>query len=424
MNPIAILQLPLGAGLLTLAVLAAFRPKRLARWGALAPTSRLGKVAFAALCLLAGAGTLAGLAVPFVVFFSSCLALAASLASAAVSRASKVPGLWAIPAVFAIASIGVAMMQPLGLKVLALPKADDLPYAPVEAKVVKTYDEGVWFEGVAAGPDGTLYLAANRDLDFSRSDYYRNAVGEVIARDPSGAERVVFKTPKGSAAGVVAVGADGTLYMSSNGDQPGVYRIGRDGKGELFARLPGGAWPNGLDFGPDGKLYTPDSSLGLVWRVDPATGKAEKALEDARLLARPFISLAPGANGLHFQGSRMIVTVSDRTTVLDYELRADGTFGEPKVLASGIPGDDFAIGPDGSLFVTTHPYDTIVRVSPSGERAVVGNAKQRIIGATDAVFGRGPDDRETLYVVTDGGAFTGGPKTRGELVALRPYAKR
>lgn len=91
------------------------------------------------------------------------------------------------------------------------------------------------------------------------------------------------------------------------------------------------------------------------------------------------------------------------------------------MIARGIPDDDFAIGHDGSLFTTTHPYDTIVRVSPKGQRTLIGRAAQHIIGATDAVFGTSQQDRDTLYVVTDGGAFTGGPKTRGELVALQPY---
>ena len=49
------------------------------------------------------------------------------------------------------------------------------------------------------------------------------------------------------------------------------------------------------------------------------------------------------------------------------------------------------------------------------------DAGQHIVGATDASFGRGPSDRDTLYVATDGGAFTAGPKARGQLIALQPY---
>ncbi|NEX61986.1 SMP-30/gluconolactonase/LRE family protein, partial [Noviherbaspirillum galbum] len=368
------------------------------------------------------AATLAGVAVPFLAFFASCAALAVSAVAAGLawrkSRAQEI----LVPLLLIIAAIGVGIAQPLGLKVLALPKADGLPYMPVESRVVKTYGEGVWFEGIAAGPDGTLYLGANRGLDFARSDYWRDAEGQVIARSPDGNERLLFRMPKGSAAGVITIGSDGTLYMTSNGATPSVWRLPYNGNPELFIRLPEGAWPNGIDFGPDGKLYVADSNLGVVWRVDTQSGRIERAVDDKQLRARPFISLAPGANGLHFRGSDMIVTVSDHTTLLAYALQSDGRFGEPQVLATGIPGDDFAIGEDGSLYVTTHPYDTIVQILSSGERRVIGDARQRIIGATDAVFGRAPGDRDTLYVVTDGGAFTGGPHTRGELIALKPRA--
>jgi sugar lactone lactonase YvrE len=171
-------------------------------------------------------------------------------------------------------------------------------------------------------------------------------------------------------------------------------------------------------------LYSADSQLGIIWRIDPKTGSLKEVMRDPALLARPFISLAPGANGLHFRGNDLLVTVSDRTTLLKFAMDEKGKLGKSSVIATGIPGDDFAIGQDGSLFVTTHPYNTIVKISPNGERMIIGKAEQHIVGATDAVFGKSPKDLNTLYVVTDGGAFTGGPNTRGELVALEPYGKK
>ena len=421
---LVLLQLGLGVACLLVSAAVGFTsarmrgllPLRSGRWALRAP--------LAAAALVAGVVDLAGVEVPFLAFFGACLTAFVALGLLLALVSNPAFGLRYLPLALVAGSLGVALLQPLGLKVMLLPKADSLPYEPVEARVVKTYGEGVWFESVRAGADGTLYLAANVGIDFARRDYYRHAHGEVMERRPDGSERVLFTMPEGSAAGVFAVAPDGTLYMSSNGVTPGIWRITQAGAGAMMTKLPRGAWPNGLDFGPDGMLYSPDSALGLVWRIDPRTGEAVRALQDKLLRARRFISLAPGANGLHFSGRQMIVTVSDSAEVLRYELNEDGSFGRPVMLARGIPGDDFAIGRDGSLFITTHPYNTLVRVYPDGRRVIVGDARQHIVGATDAVFGRGADDEDVLYVATDAGAFTGGTKTRGQLVALKPYASR
>jgi sugar lactone lactonase YvrE len=207
--------------------------------------------------------------------------------------------------------------------------------------------------------------------------------------------------------------------MTGQGARLGVWRLGADGQGELFARLPKGAWPNGLTVGPDGQLYVADAAMGVIWRVDPTSGAVSQAVVSDALRARAFIALAPGANGLHFFGRDLYVTVSDAAKVLKFKLAQDGQFGSPSVFADGIPGDDFAIDDEGTLYITTHPFNTIVRVTQAGQRSIVADASHGVTGATDAAFGVLPGDRDTLYVATDGGAFSGDAKARGTLVALQ-----
>ena len=416
-----ILEALIGATLLATAFRIAARSPLTAPLLKAMPASRPARMALAALTALPGIGMIVATIVPIAAFFAAVLSI---LVVAALGTASKINGgrpSWWISALLVVAGILVAIMQPLGLKVMFLPPADELPVEPAMAQVVKTYAAGVAFEGIAAGRDGTLYLAANTGLDFTRSAYYHDAHGQIIARRTDGSERVLFTTPTGSTAGVIVAAPDGTLFMTSNGDHPGIWRLSPGADAVKIATLPSGAWPNGLDFGPDGMLYTADSNLAQIWRIDPATGKAEVALRDERLAARPIVSLAPGANGVRFAGRYMIVTVSDSTEVLKYPLGTDGRFGAPALIARGIPGDDFAIGMDGALFVTTHPYDTVVKIAPDGRRTIIAGSRQNIIGATAAAFGTGPHDRNILYVVTDGGAFTKGETAQAQLVALRPY---
>lgn len=417
------LQLFLVTTLLLAAIVATFRPRWLQVPTTIFSKSKLARVIQSTGFWTGGLIIMAGIAVPFLVFFGACIAFVSSIPLAINAILLKNTRAWVLPAFLAIGAIAVAFAQPLGLKVLALPKADDLPFIPVQIQVIKTYDEGLCFEGIAVGEDGTLYLSGNRGLDFSRGDYYHAAQGELIARKSDGSERIIFKTPTGLTSGVPIVAPNNSIYLTSHGETSYIWHIDSAGNASKLATLPPGAWPNGLDMGPDGMLYSPDSNLGLIWRIDPKTGTFSAAVRDKSLLARTFVSLAPGANGLHFKGQDMIVTVSDRTTVLKYTLNQQGKFGSAALVATGIPGDDFAIGKDGSLFVTTHPYNTLVRVSPGGERTIIGKEAQHIIGATDAAFGKTATDSNTLYVVTDGGAFTGGPNTRGELVAVHPYQK-
>lgn len=418
-----LLQVAVGLSLLGMSALAVVQPKSVLE----ARLPHLGRGAgvwiFAVFAALAGVATLAGARVPFLVFFSAILSLLVLGGMWVGLSIRGGGGLWPVPATLMAGSLAIGALQPLGLKVLALPKADKLPYAPVPARTVKTYDAGQWFESVRVAPDGTLYLSSNRGDDYATGDKSK-AQGQVIARSPDGSERVLFTLPMGSTSGVFAIAADGTIYLTGTGEKLGIWRITPRGDAVLMTQLPRGAWPNGLDFGPDGMLYSADSSLGLIWRIDPSTGHADAAVKNEMLRARPFISLAPGANGIHFHGRDMIVTVSDSTKVLKFAMRDDGSFAAPTVLATGIPGDDFAIGPDGSLYITTHPYNTVVRVAPDGSRSVIADLHQNIVGATDAVFGRTAEDADTLYVATDGGAFQGGKSARGALIALKPFATK
>ncbi len=384
------------------------RAPRPVRWG------------WGALATLAAAALFAAIWIPFFTFFAaSLLALLTLAALTTVLLQGRRSGGAGWLAVLLVGLVAVGALQPLGLKVLALPKADTLPHAPVAAaKVVKTYGPGMWFEGIAAGPDGTLYLAQNTGENYATGDKSQ-VHASVIARAPDGSERVFFRLPQGSTAGVMAITADGTIYMAGTGANRGLWRISPDGSGHLFAPLPAAAWPNGVTLGPDGQLYVADAALGIIWRVDIRTGAATRAYEGDVLRARPYIALPPGANGLHFFGRDLYVTVSDAGTLLKFHLGDDGRLAAPTVAARGVPADDFAIDSHGAVYLTTHIYNQLVRVDADGHRSVIADAAQGVVGATDAVFGTGPSDRDTLYLVTDGGALaTGDAAARGTLVAL------
>lgn len=305
---------------------------------------------------------------------------------------------------------------------MLLPIPDELPYEPVAATLVKTYRPGVWFEGIAPGPDRSLVLAGTTGLDYA-TGRTAGIRGELISRTADGRERTLFAPPAGTTAGVSAVADDGGLFMAATGSPSGrgLWRVEPDGEGRLLAATPEGSWPNGVSFGPSGPggpVYLADSALATIWRVDPATGGLGVAYAGDELRARPG-ALAPGANGIQLFGEHLYVSNSDAATLLRFAVDDSGALRDPTVVLTGVPADDFAFSDDGTVYLTTHIFDTVVRADPDGRRAVVAAGPEHVTGATDCAFVHDADGRLVLHVVTDGGALVSGDRTAaGTLVAL------
>ena len=84
-------------------------------------------------------------------------------------------------------------------------------------------------------------------------------------------------------------------------------------------------------------------------------------------------------------------------------IRPDGSAGGIEIAATRLCADDFAIGISGSLYLTTHPEHTLVRLDPSGARTTLAGPEQGMVGITACAFGRAPGNENALYVTTDGG---------------------
>ena len=81
----------------------------------------------------------------------------------------------------------------------------------------------------------------------------------------------------------------------------------------------------------------------------------------------------------------------------------DGSAGEIEIAATRIEADDFAFGMSGSVYITTHPEHTLVRLDRSSVRTKwqaptgVGSA------APPAPSEEPPGDEKALHITTDGG---------------------
>jgi sugar lactone lactonase YvrE len=413
---------PALAGGLCLLILVIFvgilMPGRLASFGL--PKARPGvfsRPLLAVMTAFAGLISAAAIVQPFFAAFSGAALLAASVVIVSLGTSSNKLARFGLPLLLAAGATGLVALQPLGLRVMMLPKADALPLALAPAETIANYEPGSMIEGLAFDKSGNLFISKMTGVNLLTGDKSQ-ASSQIIKRSPSGEESVFFTMPPATVAGALAIAEDGTIYMTADGEGRGLWRFVPNASGELLMQAAPDSWPNGIAIGPDKAVYIADSALGIIWRVDPASPKPTEALNHNLLRPRRFVALAPGVNGLKFIGQDLFMTVSDRALVLKATLQPNKTLSEPKIVVSRVPGDDFSVAANGDIYVTTHPYNTVVRITPAGEREIVADATTGVIGPATAAFGVEPGDEHNLYIGTDGGAFEGKSGASATLVRI------
>jgi len=118
---------------------------------------------------------------------------------------------------------------------------------------------------------------------------------------------------------------------------------------------------------------------------------------------RPIVPKYPGSNGIKIRQGWAWISVSGRRLLVRVPIQPDGSARAIEIAAARLCADDFAFGMSGSLYITTHPEHTLVRLDPSGARTTLAGPEQGMVGSTACAFGRARGDEKALYVTTDGG---------------------
>jgi sugar lactone lactonase YvrE len=182
-----------------------------------------------------------------------------------------------------------------------------------------------------------------------------------------------------------------------------IWRLSKDGELALWCGIEGSELLNGMCLAPDGGgLLVAESFTGRIHWVDTREPQSRVWLIDDRLKPASGTRTA-GANGIKIWQDRAVISVSDRNMLLEIGLSASGEAGPLRVLAEHLRADDFAFDPNGQLYLATHEMNSIVRLGQDGTRVTIAGPEQGCVGATAAAFGRGGDDADTLYVITNGG---------------------
>ena len=220
--------------------------------------------------------------------------------------------------------------------------------------------------------------------------------GEVVRVSPGGERATLARFPRVLALLLAEDGSVLVNVLTFRQGTHGVWRVAPNGHTSLFAALPPSAVPNGIAADKAGNVYIADSRLARIWRV-PVGGSAEPWLVDQRLAATSGTGF-PGANGLQVFRGDVYVSNSDQGTLLRAPITASGAPGGLETVATQLPADDFTFDVRGNIYVTTDPFQTVVRIAPDGTREVLLTEEDGLDGPTAATFGRHGKDRRTLYI--------------------------
>ncbi|RFU81653.1 quino amine dehydrogenase beta chain [Trichoderma arundinaceum] len=206
--------------------------------------------------------------------------------------------------------------------------------------------------------------------------------------------------------------------------------------GKKVAAIPPAVFLNGLATLPTnaGLVLTGDSFLGQVFAVDTLSGRYSVAVDVPELKRNTSAAIQIGVNGIRVFNKHLYFVNSFKSPLLaKIPLSISGRAAGPvKTIAKspqypidlGFQADDFALDATAEYaWITTNPSNVIVKLAiATGKQQVVGGGKSdpTVAGATSAAFGRNWYDKQTLYIVTDGGLAdpTSAGVAGGKIVAL------
>lgn len=259
----------------------------------------------------------------------------------------------------------------------------------VRAKIVHEFPVNTFLENVAADKKGVLFINSYED-------------GKIYRVTPTGA-KTEFAQVSGKIAGI-AFDKAGNLIVSgaTNQKQAAIFLVDKTGKVETLATIGEAIFLNGVTALGADKFLIADSYKGAIWEFDLRTKQTSVWLADESLTRKDANNPTPAVNGLKIYKNNLYATNTQNQKIFRIPILAGEKAGKPELFADKINGDDFAFDADGNLFVTTHVYNNVVRISPGGKKTIIAAETQFVTGDTALAFGRGKN-RNALFVVTNGG---------------------
>ena len=267
-------------------------------------------------------------------------------------------------------------------------------------------------------------IAVRRSGELLVSVHNRNELIQVDPKRQDSPAVVVYTFP-GGALGIVEV-EDDVFYVSSGSigqkGSHGVFKVNmapfkvtQDGKIEQKASItklvdvPDALFLNGsalLDR-TKGVILLADSILGQVYSLNVKSSEVQVWVQDKILAKVTDNPMMPGVNGIKVHKGHLYLSNTDAHLFLRIAILDSGAAaGQVEIVADKCNADDFIFDDDdGTAYLTTHTYQSVIRLRADGTRNKIAGGPEDVVctGTTAAAFGRTSEDRRMLYVTTTGG---------------------
>ncbi|KAF2228257.1 hypothetical protein BDZ85DRAFT_255671 [Elsinoe ampelina] len=204
-----------------------------------------------------------------------------------------------------------------------------------------------------------------------------------------------------------------------------------------IAAVPQAGILNGLTtipgrFGTNATVLLSDTLVGTIYALNPSNGKISVAFPALNAL-RTSPLVQPGINGIRYDGRTCTLYFANTIAAvlgavkLKVRISRDGTPAvtiaeTPKIIASNLPVDDFAVVGDGSVIAAVNSLNQVVKISPNGQVTTIfnGTGFPSFDAPSSVAFGRTKEQFGSVFVTTAGIQLSAnGTGPGGELFELK-----
>ncbi|KAJ9613187.1 hypothetical protein H2200_003128 [Cladophialophora chaetospira] len=277
---------------------------------------------------------------------------------------------------------------------------------------VHSFPENYFVENIAVRRSGQLLVTVHNRGELIQVDPHSKSGACLVHKFPTGAAAIVEVEEDVFYVSVGTIGEKGSIS---------IYRVDMssfavDASNNITSPaaitnhvpVPDALFLNGsaLLSASKGMMLAADSLLGTVFEIDVKSRAVkvwlqhkawEKTTDDPRL---------PGINGIKLRNGYLYATNTDARTFLRAGMTGTGeATGSVEQVFDSCLADDFAFDDEGSVYLTTHIFQSVVKIRNDGVRSrIAGGPDDKVVaGTTAAAFGRTASDGTTLYVTTNGG---------------------